>query len=113
MIYRLRVCVFACVAVALAQAPVGSLTGTAHDASGGVMPGVAITVTNQDTGLQRRISTSTEELLSAASLPAGNYTVTATAEGFHTLERDATVQAGQVTIYGGSADGNRRGQRGA
>ena len=83
-------------AIGFAQAPVGSLTGTAHDSTGGVMPGVAITVTNKDTGLQRQLSTSPEGNFSAASLPAGNYTVTAVAEGFHTLERTATVQAGQV-----------------
>jgi hypothetical protein len=81
----------------MAQAPVGSLTGTAHDASGGVMPGVAITVTNKDTGLERQINTSAEGMFSAASLPAGNYAVTAAAEGFHTLEQNAVVQAGQVT----------------
>lgn len=90
-------CVAAGVGVAWAQAPVGSLTGTAHDSTGGVMPGVAVTVTNKDTGAQRQIATSAEGMFSAASLPAGNYTVTAAAEGFHNLELNATVQAGQVT----------------
>jgi hypothetical protein len=94
---RLWCVMLGCVVVCLAQAPVGSLTGTVHDTSGGVMPGVAITVTNKDTGMQRQIASSAEGQFSAASLPAGTYTVTAAAEGFHTLEQNATVQAGQVT----------------
>jgi len=97
MFHRLRICVFACASFAFAQAPVGSLTGTAHDASGAVMPGVSITVTNKDTGSVREIATSEAGMFSAASLPAGNYAVTAAAAGFHTLEQNAIVQAGQVT----------------
>jgi len=81
----------------LAQAPVGSLTGTVRDATGAVMLGVNVTVTNKDTGLERPMTTSAEGIFSAASLPAGNYTIKATATGFRTLEETATVQAGQVT----------------
>jgi hypothetical protein len=81
----------------LAQAPVGSLMGTAHDSTGAVMPGVSVVVTNKDTGLQRPMTTSGEGIFSAASLPAGNYTVKAAATGFRTLEVAATVQTGQVT----------------
>jgi hypothetical protein len=97
MFNRLRIWAFAYAAIAIAQAPVGSLTGAAHDASGAVMPGVSIVVANKETGLARQIATSAEGMFSAASLPAGNYAVAATAEGFRTLERNATVQAGQVT----------------
>jgi len=81
----------------LAQAPVGSLTGTLHDSTGAVMPGVAVTVTNKDTGLERKMATSTEGIFSAASLPAGDYRIKAVATGFRTLEQSATVQTGQVT----------------
>ena len=81
----------------LAQAPVGSLTGTAHDSTGAVMPGVNVTVTNKDTGLERKTTTSPEGIFSAASLPAGNYTIKASATSFRTMEVNATVQAGQVT----------------
>ncbi len=99
---RLRLCVRTwCVAascvVCLAQAPVGSLAGAVHDSTGGVMPGVAVTVTNQDTGLARQVTTSAEGAFSAASLPAGNYAVTAAAAGFRTLQQNAVVQVGNVT----------------
>jgi len=81
----------------LAQAPVGSLTGTVHDTTGAVMLGANVTVTNKDTGLERQMTTSDQGIFSAASLPAGNYTVKAAAAGFRPLEETATVQAGQVT----------------
>jgi len=81
----------------LAQAPVGTLMGTAHDSTGAVMPGVSVIVTNKDTGLQRPLTTSGEGIFSAPSLPAGNYSVKASASGFRTLEVNATVQTGQVT----------------
>ena len=80
----------------LAQAPVGSLMGTAHDSTGAVMPGVSVTVTNKDTGLVRQMTTSGEGIFSAASLPAGNYSVKASATGFRSLEVGAVVQTGQV-----------------
>src|ERR1700691_110533 len=81
----------------LAQAPVGTLMGTAHDSTGAVMPGVTVVVTNKDTGLQRPMTTSGEGIFSAASLPAGNYTVKASATGFRPVDVTATVQTGQVT----------------
>jgi len=98
----LRTCVLLSVlpvfwGIGLAQAPVGSITGTVHDSTGAVMPGVSVTIVNKDTSLTRQSETSAEGIFSAASLPAGNYTITAAAEGFHTLERSATVQAGLVT----------------
>ncbi|MGA9041619.1 MAG: carboxypeptidase-like regulatory domain-containing protein, partial [Terriglobales bacterium] len=83
--------------VCLGQAPVGSLMGTAHDSTGAVMPGVSVVVTNKDTGLERKMTTSGEGIFSAASLPAGSYAVKATATGFRSIDIVATVQTGQVT----------------
>jgi len=88
----------ACVAVAgLAQAPVGSLDGTVHDPTGGVMQGVAVTVTNKDTGQERQAITAIDGAFSAPSLPAGTYSIRAAASGFRTLLQNATVQVGQST----------------
>lgn len=97
MSYRMPIFVLVSAVTAMAQAPVGSLSGTAHDSTGAVMPAVAVAVTNRDTGLTRQVVTSEAGLFSAASLPAGLYAITATAEGFRTLEQNATIQAGQVT----------------
>ena len=53
----------------LAQAPVGSLMGTAHDSTGAVMPGVSVVVTNKDTGLQRPMTTSGEGISAPRPCP--------------------------------------------
>src|ERR1700691_172720 len=91
-------CLAICVAVAgLAQAPVGSLEGTVRDPTGGVMQGVAVTVTNKDTGQERQAITAIDGAFGAPSLPAGNYSIKAAASGFRTLIENATVQVGHST----------------
>ncbi|HTQ56846.1 MAG TPA: carboxypeptidase regulatory-like domain-containing protein [Bryobacteraceae bacterium] len=89
-------CLAAAAIEAIAQAPVGSLNGTVHDTSGAVMPGVAITVTNKDTGAERQVATGADGSFATASLPAGSYSVKALAQGFRTLVENATVQVGQT-----------------
>ena len=81
----------------LAQVPVGSLNGSAHDPSGGVMPNVAITVTNKDTGALRQVVTGVDGTFGVSPLPAGTYVVKAGASGFRTLIQEATVLVGQAT----------------
>ena len=88
-LFNLTLAVWVWPSSCLAQAPVGSLMGTAHDSTGAVMPGVSVTVTNKDTGLMRQMTTSAEGIFSAASLPAGNYSVKASATGFRSLEVNA------------------------
>ena len=85
------------VVLGLAQAPVGSLTGTVHDQTGGVMQGATVTVTNKDTGQEHQAVTGADGSFTVAPLPAGNYIVKAGASGFRTLIETATVQVGQVT----------------
>jgi hypothetical protein len=103
MFRRVRPCVsLLCAAAAgavlgLAQAPVGSINGTVRDQSGGVMQGAAVTITNKDTGLARQVITGADGAFSAAPLPAGNYTIKASASGFRTMIQSATVQVGQIT----------------
>jgi hypothetical protein len=80
----------------LGQAPVGTITGTVHDQTGLVMVGVAVTVTNKDTGLTRQMTTSPEGIFSATSLPAGTYSIKAVMAGFRPLDATVGVQVGQV-----------------
>jgi hypothetical protein len=87
----------AAVGVAHAQAPTGIITGVVTDATGAVVAGARITITNRATGLSRNLSTSAEGDYSAAALPPGDYQVTAEATGFSFLERTATVEAGTTT----------------
>src|SRR5581483_1271095 len=81
----------------LAQAPTGDISGTVYDESGAVVPGAAVLIVNNATGLQRTFTTGPNGVFSAASIPAGVYDVKVELTGFRTLVRQATVQTGVVT----------------
>src|ERR1051326_7364995 len=85
------------IAVALAQAPTGSISGTLHDASGAVVPNAAITLTARDTGLVRNLLTGIDGSYSAPALPPGRYEIKASLPGFRTVLREATVETGAIT----------------
>ena len=83
--------------IAFAQAPTGVINGTVNDETGAVIPNVAVTIANKATGFARTVTSGADGLYSAPALPAGEYTVRAESTGFRTLQRDATVQAGETT----------------
>jgi len=77
-----------------AQTPLGTVTGLATDPSGGSVPNVAVTLTNQDTGVRRAASTNTSGAYSFPDLPPGVYKLGASAKGFRPLEtRGFAVEA--------------------
>jgi hypothetical protein len=64
-----------------------------RDASGGVIPGVTVTVTNRDTNATRVVVTDGQGFYSAAGLEPGRYTVVAELSGFTRIEqREVTVR---------------------
>ena len=65
----------------------GALIGVVRDATGGVLPGVGITIRNVDTGLQRPAVTDEQGRWAIAVLPVGNYEVSYELTGFKTLVR--------------------------
>lgn len=69
---------------AAAQSSVsGSISGTVNDASGAVIQGATVTVTNTDRGqVIRTLKTSSAGFYSADSLPLGTYTVRISSPGF-------------------------------
>ena len=67
---------------AAAQTATGQITGTVHDTSGGVMSGVKVVVTNQQTGLTRETTTGSNGDYVVPLLPVGVYLVTAEQAGF-------------------------------
>ena len=72
---------------ALAQTSgTGALTGTITDATGAVVPGVAVTATNNDTGQQRTAKTGSDGVYNLSLLPPGTYKVQFGATGFKTSE---------------------------
>ncbi len=62
-----------------------NLAGTATDTTGGVLPGVAITLTHTETGLVRTTITGDEGRYLATALALGTYEVAAELPGFQTL----------------------------
>ena len=83
--------------LALAQAPTGTIAGIVRDSSGAVVPNAAVTITNNDTGAARSLVAAGDGSYNAPALPAGVYEVKASAAGFRTTMREATVQTGAVT----------------
>src|SRR5207244_9880392 len=66
---------------------VGSITGTAKDPHGAVVPNASVTVKNNATGLQRTTTTSEDGIFTVPQLPTGTYTITIQAtSGFKKAE---------------------------
>ena len=86
-------------AAAQGQAINGTIEGTVTDPSGGVLPGVTVTVTNTDTGDTRVVVTNESGLYRAPLLPLGSYRVSAELQGFRRYEQTGvTLSAGQVAV---------------
>ena len=79
-----------------AQTPLGTVTGLATDPSGGSVPNASVTLTNQDTGVRRAVSTNTSGAYSFPDLAPGVYRLGASAKGFRSL----TTRGFAVEAYG-------------
>ncbi|MGE0105162.1 MAG: carboxypeptidase regulatory-like domain-containing protein [Blastocatellales bacterium] len=86
----------ALVVSAFGQVPTGTITGTVLDASGAVVPKAAITIKNKATGAERKVESSSDGTFSAPALPAGDYEITTTVQGFRTSIREVTVATGSI-----------------
>jgi hypothetical protein len=85
--------------LAQSQATNGSIEGTIVDASGAVLPGVSVTVTNVDTGTDRVVVTNEKGLFRAPLLPLGTYKVRAELPGFKRFEKTGiTVSVGETAV---------------
>jgi len=83
-------------ALAFGQGDQGRIAGTVEDASGAVIPGVTITITNVRTGEQRTVLTADSGNYVMPALRASEYAVSASLPGFATLERKSLqLVAGQ------------------
>src|SRR4030088_2053555 len=71
-----------------AQGFQGGLRGSIKDA-GGVIPGVEVTLTNEQTNLKRSSVTNDRGEFVFANIDPGNYAVKATLQGYKTIDRGA------------------------
>ena len=74
----------------------GAIQGLVTDAQGGILPGVAVTVRNSATGIDRVIPTDTAGRYLAASLPPGPYRIQALLPGFKTETTDVVLGVGST-----------------
>src|SRR6267142_2722686 len=83
-------------AAAWAQAT-AQLSGTVRDSSGGVLPGVTVTVTQTDTAFTRNVVTEHGGTYVVPNLPTGPYKLEASLQGFRSY-----VQTGIVLQVNGN-----------
>ena len=69
-------------AVALAQLPTATISGTVRDSSGAVVPGVSLTATSSETGMTRNTTSGSAGAYRFVALPVGTYAVRAEQAGF-------------------------------
>ena len=80
-------CSLVLAAAAAAQTNTGQIAGTVKDTSGGVLPGVTVTITNVNTNIARTAVTDDRGAFVVTSLPVGTYKVAAELQGFKKVER--------------------------
>jgi len=86
-------------AVAQSTAANGSIEGTITDTSGGVLPGVTVTVTHVETGTDRTVVTNERGLYRAPLLPLGMYRVVAELQGFKKFEQTGVkLSVGETAV---------------
>src|SRR4051794_12294918 len=84
-------------AFAQSQGANGAIEGTVSDSSGGVLPGVTVTITNLDTGAERSVVSNEKGLYRAPLLPLGKYRVVAELQGFKKFQgTDIQLSVGQT-----------------
>ena len=84
--------------VVLAQGfQTGTIAGTATDQTGGSLPGVTVTVTNQERNTTRSEVTDSQGKYRFAALPLGRYTIEAALEGFEKTARSNVLVEAEKT----------------
>jgi hypothetical protein len=83
---------------AFSQAANGRITGTVIDASGAVLPGVTVEVTNTATGVAFSTVSTETGVYSAPNLPPGAYSISASLTGFKKYDRSGVSLAAAQTL---------------
>jgi len=88
----------ALVPMARPQSPGGELRGTVTDPSGALVPSATVMLSGQD-GYSRSVQSAHDGTYAFTSVPAGNYSVSITADGFASASvQDARVISGKTTV---------------
>lgn len=80
-----------------AQTELGTVRGIAQDASGAIVPGAAVTLTNQETNAAKSVTSNTDGAFEFPFLPVGTYRLEVKAQGFESyVARDILIRAREV-----------------
>ncbi len=82
----------------LAQSGAGSIQGTVQDASSAAIPGCAVHIVNQATGVTNTAVSNSSGFYAVPGLFAGNYTVTFTAAGMKKYQVNMALLDAQVAV---------------
>ena len=95
----LAVCAFLLGATpAATQSQLGAIQGTIVDQSGGVLPGVTVTVTNIETGVARTTLSNETGVYRLQSLDPGRYRIAADLQGFRKATRSEVILSVGATL---------------
>lgn len=81
------------------QTPNNVLTGRVLDENGNAVAGASVTLSAKATRFERQMTTNANGVFTFANVIAGSYQITATAENFGTIAREASVGAGQSDSF--------------
>ncbi|MET0215860.1 MAG: TonB-dependent receptor [Vicinamibacterales bacterium] len=85
---------------AFGQGGVAEVNGNVTDQTGSVLPGAAVTLTHESTGLQRTVVTNESGRFVIAAVTPGQYTIRAELSGFQTQTRTGVaVLVGQAVTF--------------
>jgi Carboxypeptidase regulatory-like domain len=90
-LFILVVCVFLSALPLLGADVTAALSGTVKDASGAVVSGATITLTNTQTNISRTLKTGSDGSYSFTLVPVGNYKLTVEQTGFRKYVQDGIV----------------------
>ncbi|HSU88252.1 MAG TPA: carboxypeptidase-like regulatory domain-containing protein, partial [Terriglobia bacterium] len=84
---------------AFAQVDTGAISGTVKDTSGGVIPGVKVTIANEDTGLSVSTTSGSAGEYVFSPVKIGRYSVSAEMKGFQKVQqKNVTVDVQQRVV---------------
>jgi outer membrane receptor protein involved in Fe transport len=84
---------------ATAQQNTGTILGVVKDSTGAVVPGVSVTMVNEETSLTRSVITGENGAYRAPALPVGHYTIRVELAGFQTqTQRGLILEVAQELV---------------
>ena len=92
------VCLFFGTSSVWGQGSVSTLNGTVLDAAGGVVPGAAVVVINNDTKVENKTTSTSAGAYTVPYLSQGTYTLRVTMAGFRTATAENVILRGAQTL---------------